>query len=187
MMLKTETNTIPIKSYRSSKVQVKTSSLKGRGIFAIEPIVKGEIVFIKAGQILNYEEAIESEQRFGDYCLQIHDNFYLGPKTEEELENTSIYANHSCEPNIGPEGQITFVALRDILPGEELCHDYAMTTMRNYTLECKCRSKNCRGVITGNDWKKVELQIKYGNNFMHFILKRIAKQTSNSVEQDVKL
>jgi len=38
-----------------------------------------------------------------------------------------IFSNHSCEPNIGVQGQIVYVAMRDIAPGEELTHDWAMT------------------------------------------------------------
>lgn len=35
-----------------------------------------------------------------------------------------LYTNHSCDPNIGLQGQIVFVAMRDIAAGEELTHDW---------------------------------------------------------------
>lgn len=127
-----------IKSYRSPKTEVKKKSkIQGKGIFAKEDIKKGEIVFIKAGHIVDWEEA----KKFADYYLQIYDNFFLSPKTEEEVNNTAIFINHSCDPNVGPDGQITFVALRDIKAGEELCYDYAMTTAHDYKLKCNCGSK----------------------------------------------
>lgn len=34
-----------------------------------------------------------------------------------------LYTNHSCEPNIAIQGQIVFVAMREIAAGEELTHD----------------------------------------------------------------
>ena len=38
-----------------------------------------------------------------------------------------MHLNHSCEPNLGLQGQIAFVAMRDIAADEELTFDYAMT------------------------------------------------------------
>ncbi len=145
-------------------------------MFAKGPIKKGELVFIKGGHIVDYEESKKLEAKLGEYCLQIADNFFLCPKTKSEVKNTAIFINHSCNPNVGPDGQISFVALRDIKAGEELCYDYAMTTSRNYKLICNCRSKNCRKIITGNDWKLEPLQKKYGKHFTYPILKKIKKK-----------
>lgn len=49
-----------------------------------------------------------------------------------------IFSNHSCEPNIGVQGQIIFVAMRDIAAGEELTHDWATTDDDNYEMRCHC-------------------------------------------------
>ncbi len=88
-----------------------------------------------------------------------------------------MYFNHSCDPNIGPRGQIEFVALRNIAADEELCTDYAMTVDTSnrapYTLGCNCGSPLCRKAITGLDWKLPELQARYGNRFSIFILEKI--------------
>ena len=35
-----------------------------------------------------------------------------------------MFLNHSCEPNVGVQGQIVFVAMRDVAAGEELTLDY---------------------------------------------------------------
>ena len=164
-----------MKSYRSPKTEVKESDLNGKGLFAKEYIKKGELIFIKAGHIVDYGEAKKLELKLGEYCLQITDKFFLCPTTEEEVKNTAIFINHSCEPNVGPDGQISFVALRDIKVGEELFHDYAMTTDRPYELKCNCKCSNCRRIISGNDWKIKKLQDKYGENFSQFILKKIKR------------
>jgi len=52
----------------------------------------------------------------------------------EEREGSMIFSNHSCEPNIGVQGQIVFVAIRDIAAGEELTHDWATTDDGNYEM-----------------------------------------------------
>ncbi|MBI5332311.1 MAG: SET domain-containing protein [Candidatus Aenigmarchaeota archaeon] len=166
-----------IKSYRSSKTEIRESPIKGKGIFAKENIKKGEIVAIKNGHILTSDEYNELGKLQREYCLQIDDNFFIGPKTEEEINENAIFINHSCKPNIGFDGQVVYVALRDIKSGEELTHDYAMcfTKRNNYNFSCNCGTDCCRGNITDNDWKIKELQERYGNHFSWFILKKIKK------------
>lgn len=69
-----------------------------------------------------------------------------------------IFSNHSCEPNIGVQGQIVFVALREIGIGEELTHDWATTDDDDYTMMCRCGAAACRGVVTGKDWRRADLR-----------------------------
>lgn len=164
-----------IKSYRSPKTEVRESSIGGKGLFAKESIKQGEIVFIKSGQIVGLKEALEYDKLLGDYSIQITEDFFLCPTNQEEVENTTIFVNHSCDPNVCPDGQVSFVALRDIKVGEELAYDYAMTVAHPYSLACSCGSDDCRGTITGDDWKRKDLQEKYGNHFSWLILKKIKK------------
>ncbi len=162
-------------SYRSPKTEVRESSrIDGKGLFAREPIGKGEVVAIKGGHVLTLKEYGSLGSLPKQYCLQIDDAFFIGPRTAEEIEGNAIFINHSCEPNVGFEGQIIYVALRDIRKGEELCHDYAMCfTARDHDFRCKCGAKGCRGTITDDDWMLKPLQEKYGNHFVSFILKKI--------------
>lgn len=164
-----------MKTYKSPKTIAKKSLKEGNGLFAISKICKDEIVAIRSGHIVNIEEAEILDQKLGDFSLQIADEFFICPKTRNEIDDVALYINHSCEPNIGIDGQINFVAMRDIEQGEELCLDYAMAMTTNYRMECNCRAKNCRGIITGEDWEIKELQTKYGNYFAWFILKKIKK------------
>lgn len=162
-----------LKTYCSPKTIVKVSPKGGKGFFAIEDITKGEVVAIKNGHIVGTEEAIRLDKEIGDFSLQISDEFYICPKTKEEIEDIVIFINHSCNPNVGMDGQVSYVAMRDIKAGEELCLDYAMATTNEYKLECKCGSEHCRGVITGEDWKIKELQKRYDKYFSWFIYKKI--------------
>jgi SET domain-containing protein len=164
-----------IKSWRSPKTEIRESSrIQGKGLFAREPIQEGEIVAIKNGHVISLEDYKQLDDIPKQYCLQIDDNFFLGPRIKEEIPENAIFINHSCEPNVGFYGQVIYVALRDIKPGEELTHDYAMCfTERGYDLKCNCGANNCRGAITDNDWKRKDLQERYGNHFAWFILKKI--------------
>ncbi|MFH1848758.1 MAG: SET domain-containing protein-lysine N-methyltransferase [archaeon] len=162
-----------IACYRSPKIETKESKIDGKGIFARQNIAKGEMLFIKAGHIVGYDEAMKCSREIGEYDVQISDNFFLVPKRKDEIRDLAVQFNHSCNPNAGPDGQITFVALRDIIKGQEITCDYAAITAYPYRLSCKCGSKNCRKIITGDDWRSEELQKRYGNNFSWFILKKI--------------
>ncbi|MDZ7696372.1 MAG: SET domain-containing protein-lysine N-methyltransferase [Deltaproteobacteria bacterium] len=164
-----------IRCHRSSKVELRESLLGGRGIFALEKIEKDEVVAIKAGHIITSDDIVEITSSVGDYALQIQDGFYLSPRSRDEIDRMTIFINHSCDPNVGFMGQIVYVAMRDIEPGEELCHDYAMERTDDYSLACRCGSEHCRGTITGDDWKRAELQARYGDRFSSYILKKIKR------------
>jgi SET domain-containing protein len=162
-----------LKTYCSPKTIVKESFKGGKGFFSKEKITKGEIVAIKSGHIVDKQEAYRLDREIGDFSLQISDEFYLCPKTKEEIKDLVIFINHSCDPNIGMDGQVNYVAMRDIRAGEELCMDYAMAISGEYELECRCGSDKCRGIITGEDWKNEDLQKKYDKYFSWFLYKKI--------------
>jgi len=160
-------------SYRSPKTEVKDSPIHGKGLFAKAAITKGEIVAVKGGYILNAQEREEMEKELGPAEIQIAEAFFIAPVRKEERDGGMLYTNHSCNPNIAIQGQIVFVAIRDITPGEELTHDWATTDDLDYELECKCGSAKCRGTITGKDWTKKELQEKYKGWFCWFLQRKI--------------
>ena len=115
----------------------------------------------------------EVEKSLGPAEIQVTERLYIGPATAKEREGAMMHLNHSCEPNLGLQGQIVFVALRDILRDEELTIDYAMTDDEPYEMRCTCGSESCRGVITGRDWMEKEIQRKYDGYFSWFIQRRI--------------
>jgi uncharacterized protein len=166
---------MPNLSYISPKAEVKDSPIQGRGLFAVETIEKGEIVCVKGGYIFNRATLDRVSQSLGASEIQITDNLFVGPLTEEDREGSMIFSNHSCEPNIGVQGQIVFVAMRDIEAGEELTHDWATTDDDTYEMECKCGVPTCRKVITGQDWQRKELQEKYAGYMSWFLVEKIRR------------
>jgi uncharacterized protein len=160
-------------SYRSPKTVVKESQIHGRGLFAREPIAKGEIVAIKGGYIIDTATLCEVEQSLGPAQITIAEGFFIGPLTKTEREGGMIFSNHSCDPTIGIQGQIVFVALRDIQPSEELTHDWATTDDDSYEMQCNCGAQNCRGIITGQDWRRKELQQQYQGYIAWYLQRKI--------------
>jgi SET domain-containing protein len=163
-------------SYISPKAQVTGSSIHGKGLFAVEPIKQGEIVCIKGGHIFDREKLAQVARILGPAEIQITNDLFIGPLTEQDRDGSMIFSNHSCEPNIGVQGQIVFVALRDIEPGEELTHDWATTDDDDYEMDCKCGSSSCRKVITGQDWRRIDLQKKYAGYMSWYLSEKIRKK-----------
>jgi hypothetical protein len=169
---------MPSLSYISPKAAVQSSPIHGRGLFATAPIAKGEIVCIKGGYILTRDVLSAMPEWYGGADIPIAHNLYIGPLRQEEREGSMIFSNHSCEPNIGVQGQIVFVAMRDIAAGEELTHDWATTDDEDYRMECRCGAATCRKIVTGQDWQKPELQEKYAGYISWYLAERIKRQRS---------
>ena len=160
-------------SYLSSKVSVKESSIHGNGLFAIAPISKDEIVCVKGGYIFDRYTLDSMQSWYRAAEISIAEGLFIGPMKEEERYGSMIFSNHSCDPNIGVQGQIVFVAMREIKPGEELTHDWATTDDDDYSLNCNCGASNCRKVISGQDWRKKDLQKKYKGYFSWYLERKI--------------
>jgi hypothetical protein len=165
---------MPNLSYFSAKVEKRSSSIDGRGLFAREKIERGEIVVIKGGYIFTREQRNQIGKSLGPSETQITEALFIGPTTIDEREGGMMHLNHSCEPNVGLQGQIVYVAMRDITAGEELTTDYAMSDDDDsYEMKCCCGAESCRGVITGHDWKQKEIRNKYDGYFSWFLQRRI--------------
>jgi SET domain-containing protein len=161
-------------SYRSPKTEVRPSAIHGRGLFATADFVKGEVVAVKGGHIISRAQLREITPELGPVEIQIDHDLFIAPMTAEERELSMLYSNHSCEPNLGLRGEITFVALRNISAGEELTHDWAMTDDDEYSVECHCGAAGCRRLLTGQDWRRPELQGRYAGYFSAYLTKKIA-------------
>jgi len=164
-----------MKTYRSPKIEVREDSLEGRGVIALQDITRDEIVAIKAGHVVTADEIELITAEVGDFALQIDDGFYISPRSADEVDDMTVFINHSCDPNIGFRGQVVYVAMREIKVGEELCHDYSMERSDNYALDCRCGSSRCRGKVTGQDWKLPELQQLYGKYFSIYLCNKIQR------------
>lgn len=161
-------------SFLSPKVAVASSLIHGRGLFAVEDLRPGEIVCVKGGHIFTRAILEQVGSALGPAEIQIAENLFIGPIEPEERDGCMIFSNHSCDPNIGVQGQIVFVALRRVSAGEELTHDWATTDDDDYTLDCRCGAAKCRKIVTGKDWQREDLQEKYRGLFSWYLQQKIA-------------
>lgn len=163
-----------MQSYVSQNVKIGKSK-NGKGLFAIKKIPKGEIIidYTKGpGKFIPEKEAERLYRKGNDYMIQTGDDSFFASTNKKELEDAD-FINHSCNPNCGIQGSLRIVSIRAIRSGEEITFDYAMSESAHYNMKCSCGFPNCRGIITGNDWKLKSLQKKYLGFFSTYIQKKI--------------
>lgn len=133
--------------YVSNKIEVRDTK-KGKSIFAIDEIVKNEIIFEFEKKFLKH---------FTKTSMQIEETKHQESTNPEAVEN---FLNHSCEPNgyIDFQGLI-YRALRPIKKGEELTFNYLTTEWELVNkFYCECGSQNCYGQIKGFKYLTLEQQ-----------------------------
>jgi SET domain-containing protein len=129
------------------KLEVRLTANKGRGVFALEPIAKGRRILEFQGRLLTTDELTEDL-----LAMQVGSDLWLA--SDGSLLDDCV--NHSCDPNAGfGYGEAVLYALRDIAAGEEIGWDYSTSiAWPGWTLECRCGSGNCRGIV--RSWPELE-------------------------------
>ena len=134
------------------------SGIQGMGLFASRPVRKGTRIIEYIGERITDDEAAD---RYDDDSMGRHHTFLFGVGDDVVIDarvggNDARFINHSCDPNceaIQEDDRIFIVALRRILPGEELTYDYQLerdgesdeTWASLYA--CRCGASNCRGTM----------------------------------------
>ena len=162
-------------SWFGPNVEKRTSAIQGRGLFVRVPIAAGEVVAVKGGAIMDRAAFARVRDQVSPAEIQIEDDLYIAPRRAEEVEANILCLNHSCRPNVGVRGQITFVAMHAIAAGAELTIDYAMIDGDPAErMACACGAPECRGTVTGDDWRRPELQQRYRTFFSRYLQERFA-------------
>ena len=157
-------------SYLSDKCEVHTAFGDQAGVYAVEPIRKGELVAIFGGTLYLGAAINDVPADVLHLGVQIEEDIYIVPTEGGPAHRM----NHSCEPNCGFSGQVTVVAMRDIAVGEHMVFDYAMCDGTPYDeFTCLCGSELCRHSITGDDWQRPDLHARYAGYFSPYLQRRI--------------
>src|SRR5947208_7065717 len=143
-----------ISSWLSPKTEKRTSPIEGRGFFARDTIRAGEIVAVKGWVVMDAAALARVRDEVAPAEIQIEDGLYIAPGRAEDVDANLLCLNHSCNPNVGVRGQITFVAMRGVPEGAELTIDYAMIDGDPAErMACACGAPECRTIIPGSDWR----------------------------------
>jgi SET domain-containing protein len=119
-------------------------SQTGLGLFATKPIRRTAYIATYRGRRISTEEADRREARGARYMFELTKHLTIDGSPRW---NVARYLNHSCRPNAKPllrKGQIVFVALRRIEPGEEITYDYGQEYIDYFLRNGSCRCATCR-------------------------------------------
>jgi uncharacterized protein len=142
----------------SLPLEVRSSAIHGRGVFALRRIHKGTRLIEYTGERISPAEA---DRRYDDDALDIPHTFLFTVDKHTIIDaavggNEARYINHSCDPNceaVDDSGRIFIEATRTILPGEELTYDYHLERDGRWRkawaarYACRCGAPNCRGTL----------------------------------------
>ena len=163
----------PTRSGVDPRVTVSPSAIQGLGQFATSSIEVNETIVIVGGRVVpDAELLIIVDHATGTVSsLALADGLNL----LQDDDDVGRYGNHSCDPNLWLADEVTLIARRDIIAGEELTTDYAtMTGFEDWSMACHCGTEICRGAVTGADWRLPALQARYRGHFSPFLNDRIA-------------
>ncbi len=146
------------KASKGRRIKVRRSGVHGKGVFAVAPIAKGEIIIEYKGEIISWDEAL---RRHPHDPSDPNHTFYFALESGDAIDakhggNAARWINHACKPNCEADedsGRVFIKALRKLKPGEELFYDYGLTIDEPYTKKlkkeyaCRCGAKDCRGTM----------------------------------------
>ncbi len=123
-------------------VKVKRG-LAGLGLFAGEPIKKGEVIIEYIGNILNEEEA--EKVKTNQYLFEVKKSKTIDGRVRW---NIARYCNHACEEATNAEseikkGRVFIQATKNIKEGEEIVYDYGEEFYKEHIAPygCRCLAK----------------------------------------------
>jgi SET domain-containing protein len=149
-------------------VEVRSSPISGRGLFARESMQAGTVVSRLGGRLVSTAE-LRLLLAAPDYV----DTITVGTDLHLVLppRRPNGYGNHSCDPNLWWVGPYELATRRDVTAGEELTNDYATSTAEpGFAMPCSCGSASCRGTVSGDDWRRPELRLRYGRHWVPALL-----------------
>lgn len=87
------------------------------------------------------------------------------------------FGNHTCDPTLWHVGPYELATRRALVAGEEATIDYGTQSGADgFEMVCRCRSKNCRGLVTSEDWQIPELQLRHRGHWVPALQQRIDAQ-----------
>jgi hypothetical protein len=156
---------IVIQPWLDPRIEVRPSPIHGRGLFARESFGSGEVALIWGGTVFS-EAEVKSGKANPRSLTLVETGIYLGDPAGAP-DGADFCLNHGCDSNLWLRDAITLVTRDVIEEDEELTLDYALwTTEPEWTLSpCGCGAPQCRGRVTGSDWRLPALQQRYQDHF----------------------
>jgi len=142
------------------RVEVRSSSIEGLGLFALDAIPAGERIrqIVVEREITTAFPLREDHGERADHCGYPDGKVVL-------LGYPDRHVNHSCDPNayVHYEADSCYlVTRRAIAVGEEVTCDYSINLTGGSTWPCHCKTARCRGMVVGDFFAlPAEIQREY--------------------------
>ncbi|WWC62676.1 uncharacterized protein I303_105273 [Kwoniella dejecticola CBS 10117] len=142
---------------RKKQLRFARSAIEGYGLYAMETIVKGEMVCEYVGELCRAAIADVREQKYlkqgigSSYLFRIDNDIVCDATFRGSV---SRLINHSCDPSanakiikVNGQSKIVIYAERTLHPGEEILYDYKFPLESDPALRvpCLCGAATCRG------------------------------------------
>jgi hypothetical protein len=155
-------------------VIVDDSPVDGRGMFTNAPLGAGTVVLRLGGRLVTtaeLDELLESSEGYVDTLTVFEDTHLVLPSV-----TTVHYGNHSCDPTLWHVGPYEIATRAPLEAGDELTIDYATHTgISSFLMRCRCGTDSCRGTVTGADWQRPDLQVRYAGHWVPALEERISR------------
>jgi SET domain-containing protein len=129
---------MPLRNFRVGR------STTGLGLFATKPIAKRDYIVTYSGRRIPTKDAQTRERYAGaKYMFEISRQWTIDGSSRR---NVARYINHSCRPNaeaVLRKGKIVIVALRGIVPDDEITSDYGKDYFDLFIKPKGCRCAAC--------------------------------------------
>lgn len=150
---------------RRRRIEVRNSSIHGRGVFAAMDFPAGARVIRYLGKLITHAQA---DRRYDDsldsghtFLFTLNERYIIDANQQG---NSARWINHSCEPNCGAtihvdvngdesKDQVWIETLRPVAAGEELTYNYGIVLEVPHTRRlkaiwaCRCGAPTCTGTL----------------------------------------
>jgi SET domain-containing protein len=123
------------------RIQVRRSGVHGKGVFALVPIPKGEVIIEYKGEIITWPEA---QRRHPHDPSDPNHTFYFHIDDKRVIDaahggNAARWINHACSPTARPTRSTAASSSSRCAPeaGEELFYDYGLIIDDRYTQQAE--------------------------------------------------
>jgi SET domain-containing protein len=140
------------------RIVARRSPIHGNGVFAVEPLAKGEEVIEYKGKLLTNDEA---DELYGDggetghtFLFTLNDDYIIDANQNGNGAAVRLAAVVEESPSGNPRrDKVKIETIRRIKPGEELTYDYGIVLEVPHTArlkklwKCLCGSPKCTGTL----------------------------------------
>jgi len=157
------------RGFSGKRVYFEKSTIQGYGLFALETISADSFICEYNGELLRSRVADIREDRYIKmgfphmYLFRISGDLIIDATMKG---NKARFLNHSCHPNcrakivnVGKTQAISFYAIRNIKPHDEITFNYLMEFEDKDKRErCYCGAKQCLGYLNYCDDPEIKRQ-----------------------------